>query len=83
MLPCRGQANYGELGYGANGKKSSANPGKVDSLEGVKTQQVPLLRVHLCWVRSCVGSLIERPLRVHARVLVKQRNGVNEPCSHL
>ncbi len=41
-VPRRGQANYGELGYGANGKKSSANPGKVDSLEGVKTQQVSL-----------------------------------------
>ena len=47
--PGRGQANYGELGYGANGKKSSANPGKVDSLEGVKTQQVlPLAPPHHC-----------------------------------
>ncbi len=51
-VPRRGQANYGELGYGANGKKSSANPGKVDSLEGVKTQQVLVLPSHAtieCW----------------------------------
>ncbi|XP_020528209.1 protein RCC2 isoform X1 [Amborella trichopoda] len=30
-----GQAQYGELGYGPHGQKSSANPKKVDSLEGM------------------------------------------------
>ena len=37
---CRGQAQHGELGYGANGKKSSANPDKCLALEGVYTHQV-------------------------------------------
>lgn len=37
---CRGQAQHGELGYGANGKKSSANPDKCNALEGVYTHQV-------------------------------------------
>ncbi len=36
----RGQAGNGELGYGPNGKKSSANPDKVYALEGVHTHQV-------------------------------------------
>lgn len=36
----RGQAQNGELGYGPNGKKSSANPDKVYALEGVHTHQV-------------------------------------------
>jgi len=35
-----GAAINGELGYGPNGKKSSANPAKVDALEGVATHQV-------------------------------------------
>lgn len=39
-LPCRGQAQNGELGYGPTGKKSSANPDKVHALEGVHTHQV-------------------------------------------
>lgn len=33
----------GELGYGANGKKSSANPEKVKMLEDVVTHQVTML----------------------------------------
>ena len=37
---CRGQAQNGELGYGPDGKKSSANPDKVHALEGVETHQV-------------------------------------------
>ena len=36
----RGHAQYGELGYGDNGKKSSANPDKCQAREGVLTQQV-------------------------------------------
>ena len=39
-MACRGQAQNGELGYGLNGKKSSANPDKVYALEGVHTHQV-------------------------------------------
>lgn len=39
-MPCRGQAQNGELGYGPTGKKSSANPDKVQALEGVHTHQV-------------------------------------------
>ncbi|KAL3142373.1 hypothetical protein ABBQ38_002709 [Trebouxia sp. C0009 RCD-2024] len=35
-----GQAQNGELGYGPEGKKSSANPDKVHALEGVHTHQV-------------------------------------------
>ena len=37
---CRGQAQNGELGFGPNGKKSSANPDKVVALEGLHTHQV-------------------------------------------
>jgi len=36
----RGQAHNGELGYGASGKKSSANPDKCSALEGVRVHQV-------------------------------------------
>ena len=36
---CRGQASYGELAYGENGKKSSANPEECPSLKGVFVQQ--------------------------------------------
>ena len=35
----RGAAQYGELAYGENGKKSSANPEECQSLKGVHTQQ--------------------------------------------
>lgn len=35
-----GTGAHGELGYGPNGKKSSANADKVPSLDGVKTFQV-------------------------------------------
>ncbi|KAJ3692654.1 hypothetical protein LUZ60_011749 [Juncus effusus] len=35
-----GQALYGELGYGPLGQKSSANPKKVDSLEGMHVLSV-------------------------------------------
>jgi len=35
----RGQAHNGELGYGASGKKSSANPDKCSALEGVRVHQ--------------------------------------------
>ena len=37
---CRGQAQNQELGYGPNGKKSSANPEKCYALENVYTHQV-------------------------------------------
>ena len=40
MLLFRGQAAHGELGYGPNGKKSSANPEKLYALENVYTHQV-------------------------------------------
>ena len=40
MLACRGQAHNGELGYGASGKKSSANADKCLALEGVRVEQV-------------------------------------------
>lgn len=39
---CRGAAQCGELAYGENGKKSSANPEECQSLKGVHTQQVLL-----------------------------------------
>ena len=75
LLQCRGQANYGELGYGANGKKSSANPGKVDSLEGVKTQQVLLQRapggcehIHIGMYCHCLPTpLLHRSAFVHGK----------------
>ncbi|CAI5533897.1 unnamed protein product [Closterium sp. Naga37s-1] len=35
-----GLAQHGELGYGPNGAKSSANPKKIDSLEGIHSVQV-------------------------------------------
>ena len=40
ILLSRGQAQYQELGYGPNGKKSSANPEKCFALENVYTHQV-------------------------------------------
>ena len=51
---CRGQAQHGELGYGANGKKSSANPDKCLALEGVYTHQVGS--------PGAVGRRCKRPL---------------------
>lgn len=48
---CRGAAQYGELGYGDGGKKSSANPDKCMTLEGAET-----LQVLSPW--SCIISLI-------------------------
>jgi hypothetical protein len=48
---CRGQAQHGELGYGPEGKKSSANPDKCMALEGVTTHQVlPTSKHALCSV---------------------------------
>jgi len=41
---CRGQAQNQELGYGPNGKKSSANPEKCYALENVYTHQVNVLQ---------------------------------------
>ncbi|CAI5506124.1 unnamed protein product [Closterium sp. Naga37s-1] len=35
-----GMAQHGELGYGPKGAKSSANPKKIDSLEGIHSIQV-------------------------------------------
>lgn len=35
-----GTASYGELGYGPDGPKSSANPKKVDALEGLRVLRV-------------------------------------------
>lgn len=44
LRSARGHSNgYNELGYGPGGKKSSANPDKCMSLEGVKCYQVSLL----------------------------------------
>lgn len=40
LVADRGKGEYGELGYGPKGKKSSANPDKVPSLAGLTTQQV-------------------------------------------
>jgi len=40
LLSHRGQATNGELGYGRDGKKSSANAMKCEALEGAYTHQV-------------------------------------------
>jgi len=45
-----GQAQYGELGYGPGGKKSSANPDLVPSLSGVKTMRVACGMGHTLFV---------------------------------
>lgn len=37
-----GQAQYGELGYGVGGRKTSANPEKCEALDAVKCQQVAM-----------------------------------------
>jgi hypothetical protein len=46
-----GAAHNNELAYGRNGKKSSANPGKVMDLEGMHTEQVCL--PSLCMSACC------------------------------
>lgn len=45
-----GQAQYGELGYGPGGKKSSANPDIVPALDGVKTMRVACGMGHTMFV---------------------------------
>jgi hypothetical protein len=42
-----GHALHGELGYGAGGKKSSANPEKVASLEGIRALGVSAGVAHM------------------------------------
>ncbi len=67
---CRGQAHNGELGYGAHGKKSSANPDKCMALEGVHVHQVcagwdgsPFAaRAWLIHRRPCTVNANHRPL---------------------
>lgn len=74
---CRGQAHNGELGYGAHGKKSSANPDKCMALEGVHVHQV-------CagWGGTPFGArawlIHHRPCTVHAdhRPLVQVALGI-------
>ncbi|KAK8643034.1 hypothetical protein V6N13_012350 [Hibiscus sabdariffa] len=41
-----GVAQYGELGYGPAGQKSSAVPKKVDILEGMHVSVLPVLDIH-------------------------------------
>ena len=45
-----GQASYGELGYGAGGRKTSANPDKVNALEGMVVHQVACGAGHMLFV---------------------------------
>ena len=42
-----GHALHGELGYGAGGKKSSANPEKVASLEGLRMLSISAGVAHM------------------------------------
>ncbi len=46
----RGKGEYGELGYGPKGKKSSANPDKVPSLDGTPTLHVACGMGHTLFV---------------------------------
>jgi hypothetical protein len=59
-----GAAHNNELAYGRNGKKSSANPGKVMDLEGMHTAQVCYLQalyiyiyiyiyINICTCKCC------------------------------
>jgi len=49
--------SYGELGYGAEGPKSSAKPKKVDSLEGAVVGAVACGTGHTMWLLESGGDL--------------------------
>ncbi|XP_042508399.1 protein RCC2 homolog [Macadamia integrifolia] len=57
-----GHAQYGELGYGPDGQKSSANPRKVDILEGTRVVSVACGLGHSLIVvdRTTVGDRLEQ-----------------------
>ncbi|GBG60835.1 hypothetical protein CBR_g15958 [Chara braunii] len=51
-----GTAQYGELGYGANGPKSSALPKKIDSLEGMHVHKVAAGVSHSLFIVDVKGN---------------------------
>ncbi len=51
-----GGASYGELGYGPAGKKSSANPDKVPSLEGMKILSVACGAGHTLFLADAASA---------------------------
>ncbi len=51
-----GGASYGELGYGPKGKKSSANPEKVPSLEGIKVLSVACGTGHTLFLADAAAA---------------------------
>lgn len=54
-----GQATNLELAYGPSGKKTSANPEKVDALEGCKTYQVCCGIAHTLFVIDPKSSVMK------------------------
>jgi hypothetical protein len=57
----------GELGFGEGGKKSSARPDKVNSLEGVKVR--PLTSARLALALGEVDAVVRRGFHVGRRAL--------------
>ena len=57
-----GQAQYGELGYGPGGKKSSANPDLVKSLQGITTYRVACGMGHTMFVIDPNADLSKFPV---------------------
>jgi hypothetical protein len=57
-----GGASYGELGYGPGGKKSSANPDKVPSLEGLKVLSVACGAGHTVFLLDAAADASKLPL---------------------
>ena len=56
-----GGASYGELGYGPKGKKSSANPDKVPSLEGLKVLSVACGAGHTLFLADAAADVSKLP----------------------
>ena len=56
-----GGASYGELGYGPTGKKSSANPDKVPSLEGLKVLSVACGAGHTLFLADAAADVSKLP----------------------
>ena len=56
-----GGASYGELGYGPKGKKSSANPDKVPSLEGLKVLSVACGAGHTLFLADAGADVSKLP----------------------
>ena len=81
-LHCRGAAQCGELAYGENGKKSSANPEECQSLKGVHTQQVMLEQAASQFI-SGSGHMTGPPMAAFGAVpccAVMSRQPVRAPC---